>query len=290
MSFRANKQASVRNAAIFAGVLLMAICLGFALRASDADGVAAEVIKPAGKSPNASCPSPANSDDPGTPAYKKCQAFGEVTGLQKLANGKRNPYKVRADGRIVAFGLDLGKPDKEERAFFTDAPETGPSVTDGVGWGDPSAKLSILKKLKHQRFKLVKQSIKVPLSRELGRSPIFTLKKPLKVKEGLFVAITTGNWMPALAHDPPVAEANKDQWLASRGSKHCGNAPAGATTEEAIAAQQDAIDHSKPQNKLGSIRSYACTYTAARLMYRAYFVPDGSGGGNGGGQGGGGQN
>ncbi len=157
-----------------------------------------------------------------------------------------------------------------------------------MGWGDPSAKLSILKKLKHQRFKLVKQSVKVSLSSELGRNPIFTLNKPLKVKAGLFVAITTGNWLSALAHDPPVATTDDDQWLASRGSKHCGNAPAGATQEEFIAAQQDSIDHSKPQNKLGSIRSYACTYTAARLLYKAYFVPetgDGSGGGNGNGDG-----
>lgn len=289
MSFGANIPA--RNAAIFAGVLLLVIGLGLGMRATDADGVAAEVVQPAGKTPKPSCPTPKKKNDPTyqPPASKVCQAIGEVTGLQKLANGERNPYKIPSDGRIVAFGVSLSKPSSEERAFFTDAPDTGPSVEDGVGWGEPSVKLSIVKKLKHQRFKLVKQSVKVSVSHELGRNPIFTLKKPLKVKAGLFVAITTGNWMPALAHDPPAAEANKDQWLASRGSKHCGNAPAGSSVEEQIAAQQDAIDHSKPHNKVGSVRSYACTYTAARLLYRAYFVPN-SGDGSGGGGGGTGQN
>lgn len=281
MSIKADNP--VRGAATFAGVLLLAVILGLALRAGDADGVGADVIQPPGNTPKPSCPTPQKKDEPTyqPPASKVCQAVGEVTGLQKMANGKRNPYKVPGDGHIVAFGVNLARPNKTERTFFTDAPATGPSVEDGVGWGEPSVKLSILKKLKHQRFKLVKQSVKVNISSELGRNPIFTLAKPLKVKGGLFVAITTGNWMPALAHDPPAAEANKDQWLASRGSKHCGNAPPGSSTQEQIAAQQDAVDHSKPHNKAGTVRSYACTYTAARLLYRAYFVPKGSGGGSG---------
>ena len=262
-----------RIAAIFAAALLLLIAAALSLRTSDAQGVAALVIQPAGKAPAASCPTPKDANLDADP-YLACQAVGEVTGLQKLANGEVNPYKVPDDGHIVAFSVNLGKPNEEERAFFTEAPAGGPSVEDGVGWGDPSVKLSILKKLKHQRFKLVKQSPKVEVSSELGRSPIFTLKKALKVKAGLFVAITTGNWMPALAHDPPIATSSEDQWLASRGSKHCGNAPAGSTPEQRTAAQQDAVDHSKPQNKTGSIRSYACTYTAARLLYRAYFVPD----------------
>jgi hypothetical protein len=281
MSFRANTNA--KTAAIFAGLLLLVVWAAMGLRATNADGIAAEVVQPAGKAPKPSCPTPEKKDDPAfqPPASKVCQAVGEVTGLQRVANGERNPYKIPNDGRIVAFGVSLSKPSDSERSFFTDAPDSGPSVKDGVGWGDPSVKLSIVKKLKHQRFKLVKQSVKVDISGELGRNPIFTLNKPLKVKAGLFVAITTGNWMPALAHDPPAATTAEDQWLASRGSKHCGNAPAGATVEQQIAAQQDSIDHSKPQNKLGSVRSYACTYTAARLLYRAYFVPDSGDGGGG---------
>lgn len=261
---------------MFAGILLVAIWIGLGLRASDASGVGADVIEAAGKTPKPSCPTPKKADDPAflPPASKVCQAVGEVTGIQKLANGQLNPYKVPADGHIVAFGVDLSKPTDEEQAFFSDAPAGGPSVEDGVGWGTPSVKLSIVKKLKQQRFKLVKQSVKVDVSHELGRNPIFTLDKPLKVKADLFVAITTGNWMPLLAHDDPAATTSDDQWLASRGSKHCGNAPDGASDQEQIAAQQDAIDHSTPQNKLGSVRSYACTYTAARLLYRAYFVAD----------------
>lgn len=270
MSYRATSSCRT-SAALALAVLLAILWVVLGLSAQDASGVAATEIGKTKKTPKPSCPT-SKQDNP--PASETCQAVGEVTGLQTRAAGEVNPYKVPADGRLVAWSIDLSRPDESEIKFFTDAPAGGPDVENGVGWGDPSARISVLKKLKHQRFKLTKQSSKVELSSQYGKSPIFTMRKPLRVKAGQFVAITTANWFPNLAHDAPVTTQAGDVWLASRGAKHCGQAPAGASTQEAIAAQQDAIDHSKPQQKKGSVRPYKCRYTAARLLYSAFFVPD----------------
>lgn len=257
-------------------VLLAVLWAVLGLTASDARGVAATEIGKTAKTPKPSCPTAEKKNDPGyqPPPYRTCQAVGEVTGLQTRADGEVNPYKIPADGRLVAWGIDLSRPADDELAFFIEEPAGGPSVEDGVGWGEPSGRISVLKKLKHQRFKLVKQSARVELSSHLDSNPIFTLRKPIRVKEGLFVAITTPNWFPNLAHDTPATSQEGDVWLASRGANHCGQAPAGATAEQAIAAQQDSIERSKPQQKIATVRPYKCKYSAARLLYSAYFVPE----------------
>lgn len=263
-------------ALVVAVIALCATVVGaWALRADDAAGAAAVVLGKTEEMPKPSCPTPRKDGkpDPAAPAHKRCQAVGEVTGLQVRADGVKNPFKVREDGRIVAWSVDLSKPHKSEIAFFSKAPETGPSVEAGVGWGNPSARISVLRKKKNGRYKLTKQGPKVGLKRQLGRQPIITLARPLRVRAGTFVAITTANWIPSLAHDPPAASRSGDAWVAGRGKKHCGEIPAGASTEEAIAVQQDMIDHSRPHRKVGSVRSYKCTYTAARLTYNAYLAP-----------------
>lgn len=264
------------NVALALAILLAGLWAVLGLTAPDASGVAATEIGKTQKTPKPSCPTASKKNDPAyqPPASKTCQAVGEVTGLQTRASGKTNPYKIPADGHLVAWGIDLSRPDPSEIKFFSDAPSGGPDVRNGVGWGDPSARISVLKKLKHQRFKLVKQTAKVELSSQLGSDPIFTMRKPMKVKGGLFVAITTSNWFPSLAHDAPVTTQEGDVWLASRGAKHCGQAPPDASVAQQVAAQQDMIDKSKPQQKKGTVRPYKCRYTAARLLYRAYFVAD----------------
>lgn len=275
MSNRATKPTRL-GAALTLALLLAALWAVLGLTAPSASGVAAKVIGQTPDSPKPSCPTPKTRDGEqyDGPDYKRCEAVGEISGLQTRADGVVNPYKVPSDGRLVAWGIDLSRPSPSEVAFFTDSPPSGPDVQSGVGWGDPSARISVLKKKKQQRFKLVKQSPKVPLSNQLGTNPIFTLGKPMKVKAGTFIAITTPNWFPNLAHDEPVATSTEDVWLASRGAEHCGDAPAGASQEEQIAAAQEAIEKSKPQQKKGTVRSYRCEYTSARLLYRAYYLPE----------------
>lgn len=254
--------ATTRNRATIAISCLIAL-LGFATAiaasARDADAKSAKVLGKTKKTPKPSCPSPNKFPPP----HKECQAVGQVTVLQKMADGVRNPYKVPKDGHLVAWGISLSKPSKEEYDFFTNSPPSGPSLADGVGWGPPSGKISVLKKAKEKKeFKLVKDTPKVQLDPYLGRDPIFTLRKPLRVKAGSFVALTTGTWFPAFAHNEPVTSKTGDVWLASRGKKYCGS-------------NIEDVKHSKPHRKTGSTRKYGCTYTAGRLIYTAYFVPSG---------------
>lgn len=266
--------------AIAAFVAILGFATVVALSAGDADAKSAKVIGKTKKTPKPSCPTPTNKNgQPVTnaPAYKYCQGIGEVTALQKRANGERNPYKVPQDGTLVAWGIELGKPSKADQDFFTNMPPGGPTLGPGggVGWGSPSARISVLKKKKHKKFKLVKQSSKVELKSHLGSSPIFTLDKPLKVRAGLFVALTTGSWYSAFAHDEPVTSQKGDVWLSSREKKHCGDIPPGAGPKKANKITLDMVKHSRPQQKVGSTRAYKCTYGAGRILYQAYFVPKG---------------
>jgi len=272
--------------AIVALVALLGFATAIALGARDADAKSAKVLGKTKKTPNPSCPTPTKENGQpvsNAPAYKYCQGIGEVTALQKRADGEKNPYKVRKDGTLVAWSIALGKPSKSDQEFFTNMPPGGPTLGPGggVGWGEPSARISVLKKKKHKKFKLVKQSPKVKLHGLLGSEPIFTLGKPLRVKAGRFVALTTGTWYSGFAHDEPVTSRTGDVWLASRGKKHCGKIPSGATPQEANDITLDMVKHSRPQQKVGSVKGYKCTYNAGRILYRAYIVPSGGKGGGG---------
>lgn len=271
----ANTSNRARAAVIGLIALLLAASCALALNAGQADAVNAKVIGKTPKTPKPSCPTPSGDS---VPSYKQCQGIGEVTAVQKRADGVRNPYKVPQNGTIVGWSISLGNPTAAEYKFFTEMPAGGPALPSGnnpggVGWGPPSARISVLKKKKHKRFKLVKQSPAVELKSKLGSNPIITLGKPMKVKAGLFIGLTTPTWHSAFAHDAPVTSSKGDVWLASRGEKHCGKVPGNATQDEANAIILDMVKHSKPQQKQGSTRSYKCSYGKGRNIFSAFFVP-----------------
>ena len=206
------------------------------------------------------------------PASKQCFGVNTVTVFQTKAAGKGGTSKVPANGAIVAWSVDLAKPSEEEVNFFDDA----------FGGGS-TARLSILKAQGKGRYTLTKQSPRVDLTAAAGREPIFTLKKPLKVKKGLTVALTTETWLANFAHDGKLTSSG-DRWRASRLKKRCGDDPQKSPQEN-----EDDIFKSKPHTKKGSTRTYGCIYDSARVLYSAYFAPDKKkdGGGKGNGDGGG---
>ncbi len=170
---------------------------------------------------------------------------------------------MRQNGKIVAWSVNLSKPSRDEQQ----------TLTEGFELGEPTAKLAILKPMGKGKFKLTKQSPRVKVKPTLGTEPIFTLKKPIRVSKGTVVAITTSSWLPNLAHNGQLT-AQKDKWRASRDSDKC-------------SGDKNLLD-GRPQRKIGSIKRYGCTYVAARLLYKAYYVPvSGGKGGNEGGNGGG---
>jgi hypothetical protein len=234
---------------------LVAVVASTSLAAS-ADKVSAVVLGRTANTPTPNCPTPKGDN---VPADQRCQAMGRVTGFQISADGRRGLYKIRQPGRIVAWSVDLARPSKEEQKFFETALEKS---------GPPSARLSILKAKEDQQFKLVKQSPVVQLQSLLGNRPVFTLTEPLRVRPGLVVALTTPTWVANLAD---AGASDSDAWRTSRDPGACGTEPNDTAEEN----EADLTKRSRPQQKVGGVRTYACKYTGARILYRAYLAPRG---------------
>jgi hypothetical protein len=98
---------------------------------------------------------------------------------------------------------------------------------------------------------------KIDLASRVGETPIFTLKKPLKVKKGLRIGLTMPGWISNFDWGLPTSD---NQWIASRNDGTC---------------SEDEAPDAKPQQKKGSVRQYGCRFKGERLLYWAYFVPSG---------------
>ena len=231
--------------------LICILPIGLATGAAKGGG---KVIGKTKHTPNPNCPSPSGDPNP----EKLCRVSGRVTGFQTMADGRKNPFKVRQNGKLVAWSVSLSHPNKAERKFFEE--ELSKS-------GPPSARLSVLKPRGNDRYKLVRQSPVVQLKPWLGNRPVFTMVDPLRVKKGEIVAITTPTWMPNLAD---FGASQSDRWVASRKKGEC-------------SSEEDLLQRSKPQQKVKGTRSYGCAYRGARLLYWAWLRPSGGGGGGGGG-------
>jgi hypothetical protein len=246
MAARTTEAGSARRrfavAAAFACLATSLVAVG---ATSPADAVRAKEIGKTKKSPNPSCPTP-NTSDP--PAKKICKALGRVTGFQAKGDGRKGLMRIPENGRIVAWGVDLAKPNKEERAFF-----------EAELNGDPRARLAMLTHADKKKYRLRAQSPEVNLDGLLGRRQYLTLRNPIAVKKGWIAALTTTSWVPNLAHD--LAGGKKQNvWKGSRTRKRC-------------TRRKDLLERSRPHKGVGSTRAYGCTYTD-RLLYWAYFVPN----------------
>lgn len=227
-----------RKAALvaLAALSLCALCALAALSAQRADGLAANELGKTKGTPNPLCP-------------KDCEAVGSVTGFQVTAKGEKSPFTVPSAGRIVAWSVDLSRPEKDQIASFNE--ELFPSKR----YDGSVARLSVLKPKGRAQYKLTKQSPPVELQRSFGTRPVFTLGKTLKVKKGQRIALTLPTWAPLYVNG---LDTDQNEWIASRDSDECGN---------------DKILDARPQQKKGSIRSYGCRFNGERLLYTAYFVP-----------------
>ncbi len=280
--------------AVAAGILVaLAGTLVFAVghaasKNSSVIGPVRDVAKP-------TCPTPSGSN---VPSYKQCNAFGHVTGFQLRTSDQRAVHKIRKNGHIVAWSLDLGKPGKnsDEQKFFEDVlrdqtfHKYGSKPVANIGILKKKTRTKNGKKPKKGRFKLAKQSPIVNFSKDLGNKPIVTLKKPLKVKKGEIVALTTPTWVTNFALQAPGKHhilSKKNKWRASRKSTRCNAVDKNGDGDYQDPGEIDNLTKkSHPQYKKGSTRTYGCIYTQAQILYWAYFVPSGKGGGGKGGKGG----
>ncbi len=185
-----------------------------------------------------------------------CRATGKVTGFQiqqlKQRDGDRvreYPTRVRRrNGWLVAFSLTLGKPRRNQIAYFNDL------------WGKPaSARVSILdpeppkrdRKNRRQRFRLHNQSEIVKLTPFFGKKVWFTLKRRIHVRRGQIVALTLPTWGPVLATNL----RGKERWRSSRSRRHC----------------EDPVRPAARQTE-GKLRDYRCVHATARLLFTALVI------------------
>ena len=212
-----------------------------AVAVSSAGAKPAKVIGKTKHTPNPVCP-------------KSCSGVGSVTAFMRVADGNRFPFKVHQNGKLVAFALDLSRPTKKQRNFFG-------KIFKSQRYGKaPTARIAVLQQKRHDRkkYRLVRQSPTVKLSGALGSKQIYTLDKPLRISKGLTVALTVPTWASNFATS---VSSHDNQWRASRRQGQC-------NTSSVSNAKK-----SRPQQKVGSVRHYSCDYTAARILYWAYYVP-----------------
>jgi hypothetical protein len=148
----------------------------------------------------------------------------------------------------VAFTLMLAEPTAEQVDFFND------------NFGSPAqVRLSVLRRGDTRRtrlnYRLLNQTELFEVDRYFGSSPTFVLQEPLRVRRTNWIAITVPTWAPIFANDL----GRSDWWRSSRAKNSC-DAP-----------------RSLRQFSLSDLREvsvFGCTYSGARLLYTATYVPD----------------
>ena len=122
---------------------------------------------------------------PGSP----CLAVSRTTGFQVKVGTTHNPVAAPRAGTVVAWSIDLGKPNATQIKFFN-ANEGGPS-TAGIAILRPQTKPNLT-------YKLIAQSPLVKLEPYFGKTAQFPLETTLQVKKGDVIALTVPSWAPAL--------------------------------------------------------------------------------------------
>jgi hypothetical protein len=175
---------------------------------------------------------------PATP----CLAVSRTTGFQAKVGKANYPLAVPRNGSIVAWTIQLGKPNASQVKFF--------NANEG---GVAEAGIAILRPQKKPRltYKLVAQSPTVKLEPYFGKTAQFPLETTIAVKKNDIVALTVPTWAPALA----LGFGNDTSWRASRQKSQCTS-----TSAQTVHTQ------------VGSAVQYFCLYQTARLTYSATLV------------------
>ena len=179
-----------------------------------------------------------------------CQAIGQVSGFQIQQGTRKNPYRLRSYGKVVAFTIKLGKPNASQITFF-----------NKLFGGPPQVMLTVLKPFvpkkgqarQPNKYVLAGASPLYDLTNYFGSAPTFALPRPLSIRPGYVVGITVPTWAPAFA----VNLGDDMQWRSSRDPKACDD------------VRQDAA-----QDIRGSARTYGCVYKTARLLYTVTYIAD----------------
>lgn len=185
-----------------------------------------------------------------------CVVEARVTGFQTAVGRARNPFRVPAHGRIIAWSIKLGSPVKEDAKFFNEK------------FGRSEARISILKPIRVRRgrrpaklrYRLLRQGPIQDLQPFFGETTTFGLSEPLRVRKGNIVALTMPTWAPVFS------TGQDGKWRASR-------APSDKRGPCSLRGGMANLEAGEPHQRPGSQRRYGCVYNGARLLYTARFVP-----------------
>jgi hypothetical protein len=169
-----------------------------------------------------------------------CLAVSRTTGYQAKVVDSREHYVIPANGRIVAFSIRLGAPNKRQIKFFED------------NFGKASAGLSVIRRGDRLFGRVVGASPVYQLSDYFGQTVQFPLDRAIKVEKGNIIGLTVPTWAPALS----TLTEDGSSWRASRGLKSC-----------------DDTDRQTAQSTVGALTQYRCLYRA-RLTYTATLITD----------------
>jgi hypothetical protein len=167
-----------------------------------------------------------------------CLAVSRTTGYQAKVVDSRDHYVIPADGKIVAFTIRLGAPNKRQIKFFED------------NFGKASAGLSVIRRGERLFGRIVAASPVYPVSEYFGQTVQFPLDRALAVTKGSIIGLTVPTWAPALT----ALTDDGSSWRASRGLKTC-----------------DDTDRQTAQTSVGALTQYRCLYRA-RLTYTATLI------------------
>src|SRR6476661_1223254 len=103
-------------------------------------------------------------DDHTAACPDNCQAIGQVSGFQIQQGTRKNPYRLRSYGKVVAFSIKLGKPNADQITFF-----------NKLFGGPPQVMLTVLKPSKDAKNKyiLASSSPLFDLQNYFGSAPTF---------------------------------------------------------------------------------------------------------------------
>jgi len=167
-----------------------------------------------------------------------CLAISRTTGYQTKAVDSRSAFVVPAPGKIVAWTVHLGNPDRRQIAFFDD------------NYGAASAGLSVLRRSKRLFGRVMAQTPIEQLTPYFGQEVQFPLDRALDVKRGQIIALTVPTWAPALTQ----LVTDGSSWRASRPLNGC-----------------EDTDRQTAQTRVGQLTQYRCRYRA-RLTYSATLI------------------
>lgn len=182
-----------------------------------------------------------------------CQVLTRTTVFQLKVGNRANVSRVPRDGSLVAYTLYLPSVVSKFYTYF--------STTFN---GAPTARISVLRRTPRKgvtkyRYTLVGQSEKLNVKSYLGGAPTFALPKPLAVKRGDVIGLTTDSWLPNFVL------RNEDltsTWRSSRPKGKCSRVGTDITNLTAPTMHET----------VSQIKQYNCGFTGARVLYHATVV------------------